>query len=445
MLKLSFEDLRLQQAAAREREIETCSIGLVYPAHSDRGQNDRYVVRQLLEVPEEAYAVRSATAVSLRPSFCVEVVNRARAARAGILLAHTHIGEQALQGFSHVDDAGEPPLAEYFGARLGVTHHFSAVFTGDGVQARRMGGRQLQPVVSVGPVLDMNNIQVGQSPAQYDRQVRAFGHEGQLALARLKVAIVGLGGTGSQVAQQLAHLGVTDFVLIDSDVVDVTNLNRLVGAVPGSVGMSKVSVAARHITLINPRARCIELFADVVDEQTALALSEVDFIFACTDSMASRAVLNQLAYQYLVPCIDMGVAVGVSDGQVRYISGRTQMLSPGIACLVCTEKLDAEQVRRELLTPEQRVRDPYIVGEAVPQPSVISLNSTVVAAAITMFLAAVTGVPSQARMVIYDGMRGSLRPAAMQPRPHCIVCSLDGALARGNAWRLPTRPERHDV
>src|SRR4051794_6104984 len=107
MLRLSLDELRFQQAAARERGVETCSIGLVYPAHSGTGQGDRFVVRQLLEVPKDAYAVRTATAASLKPSFCVEIVNRARAARAGVLLAHTHIGEQGRQGFSPVDDAGE--------------------------------------------------------------------------------------------------------------------------------------------------------------------------------------------------------------------------------------------------------------------------------------------------------------------------------------------------
>lgn len=115
------------------------------------------------------------------------------------------------------------------------------------------------------------------------------------------------------------------------------------------------------------------------------------------------------------------------------------MLSPGLPCLVCTDKINADQVRCEMMTPEQRARDPYIVGASVPQPAVISLNSTMSSAAVTMFLAAVTGFPSDARMVIYDGVRGSLRPAAMEPRPNCIACSSSGALARGTSWTLPVR------
>jgi hypothetical protein len=156
--------------------------------------------------------------------------------------------------------------------------------------------------------------------------------------------------------------------------------------------------------------------------------------------MASRALLNQFAYQHLVPCIDVGVGILVADGRIEYVTGRVQMLSPGLACMVCTEKLDAEQVRRELLSEEQRKRDPYITGATVAQPAVISLNAIVSSAAVSMFLGAVTGTPYEARMLIYDGIRGSLRPAAMEPRPHCIVCSEDGALARGQSWNLPLRP-----
>ena len=273
----------------------------------------------------------------------------------------------------------------------------------------------------------------------YDRQVRAFGTTGQQVLSQLCVAVVGLGGTGSVVAQQLAHLGVGRFVLIDPDKVEATNLNRLVGAVLEDVDNTKVSVAARHIKAINSQAQCEEIVGDITYLDVVAHLPDVDFIFGCTDSMASRAVMNQLAYQYLVPCIDVGVGIYVNAGKVEYITGRAQMLSPGLACMVCTDKLDAEQIRRELMTEDERRKDQYIQGEKIPQPAVVSLNSTMSSAAVTMFLAAVTGIPSDARLLHYDGIRGSMRPAGMEPRPHCIVCSAEGALARGTSWTLPTR------
>jgi molybdopterin/thiamine biosynthesis adenylyltransferase len=443
MLKIPLPELQALQKAALERTVETCAVGLVLPA-GVKDSVERHVVRQLEEVPDGAYLSRSAIEAVLRPEYCIDIANRARAASAGVLLTHTHVGHNTLEGFSAVDDAGERDLTKYFDRRVAGAPHFAAVVTGQAAYARRLGQSELVPVVGVGRTLAIPPLSASEQQPQYDRQIRAFGTHGQQAIQRLTIAIIGLGGTGSVVAQQLAHLGALDFVLIDPDRVETTNLNRLVGAGPADVGSLKVDVATRHIASINPEARCTAIAGDILDRPVSDVLTTVDFVFGCTDSMGSRAVLNQLAHQYLVPCIDMGVAIGTHDGRVRYVTGRTQMLSPGLPCLVCTDKLDAEQVRRDLMTEAQRKRDPYIVGAAVPQPAVISLNSTMASAAITMFLAAVAGTPSDARMVIYDGVRGSLRPAAMQPRAHCIACSYDGALARGSTWGLPERAGNHD-
>jgi len=439
MLKFLLPELETLQVAAREREIETCAVGFVCPASSPAG-SARFVVHDFREVPEAAYLRRTPTSAVLAPHYCIEVANSARAKGMGVLMAHTHPGAAPLEGFSTVDDEGERQLNEYFGRRIPNATHFAAVFTKDSVFSRVLGDTTEVPVTAVARTLMLPATTASDPLEQYDRQVRAFGTEGQQLLRSIKVAIVGLGGTGSVVAQQLAHLGVSHYTLVDPDTVEASNLNRLVGAKHTDIGDHKVTVARRQITTIQPQARCVEVIGDVVDEDIAALLLDVDFIFACTDSMASRAVLNQLAYQYLVPCIDVGVAVGVSQREVQYITGRTQMLSPTLPCLVCTELLDAEQVRRELLSEEQRKRDPYIVGAPIPQPAVISLNSTMSSAAVTMFLSAVTGMPSNARMIIYDAIRGTLRPNAMAPRPHCIVCSHEGALARGTTWKLPTRP-----
>jgi molybdopterin/thiamine biosynthesis adenylyltransferase len=435
VLRIPLDEYQKLQTFAFEREFETCAVGLVYPV----GSRGDFVVRQLSEVPAEAYVRRTSVAAELSPAYCMAISNRARQAGVGALFAHTHIGKRTLEGFSHQDDAGEQPLAEYFARRSPNARHFASVFTASGSYARELGKSLLVPVRAIGRTLDSSNPDANAIDDRYDRQVRALGARGQRILQQLVVAIVGLGGTGSVVAQQLAHLGVGSFVLIDPDTVEPTNLNRLVGATPSDVGKPKTSIAARHISHINPSARTQESVADVVDSSVAKMLEDVDFIFGCTDSMASRAVLNQLAYQFLVPYVDVGVGIFVSDSNVEYVTGRVQMLSPGLPCMVCTEKLDAEQVRRELLTEDQRKQDPYITGAVVLQPAVISLNSLVSSAAVSMFLAATTGFPSEARMLVYDGIRGSLRPAVTEPSPRCIVCSYDGALARGGTWDLPRR------
>lgn len=202
----------------------------------------------------------------------------------------------------------------------------------------------------------------------------------------LRIGIVGLGGTGSVVAQQLAHLGVPDLLLVDPDVVEPSNLNRLVGAAIGDVGLPKADVAAREERITNPACRVEPLRGDVVDDDVARRLLSCDFVFSCTDTHASRMVVSQLAYQYLVLAIDMGVSITVADGRVTHVTGRVQMLAPGLECLVCTGALNYETIRREMLTPAQRAADPYVQGVHEPQPAVISLNSTMASLAVTMLL-----------------------------------------------------------
>ena len=83
----------------------------------------------------------------------------------------------------------------------------------------------------------------GASHGRDDRQVRAFGEPGQRLLRRLHFAVIGAGGTGSLVCQQLAHLGASCITVVDPDLVEETNLNRLVGSIPSDVGRPKVEVA----------------------------------------------------------------------------------------------------------------------------------------------------------------------------------------------------------
>jgi molybdopterin/thiamine biosynthesis adenylyltransferase len=273
----------------------------------------------------------------------------------------------------------------------------------------------------------------------FDRQIRAFGRDGQHKLKQLRVAIVGLGGTGSVVAQQLAHLGVNDFLLIDPDRLERTNLNRVVGATGADIHRPKVDIAKHLINNIRPSALIESAQSDALHNSVAKRLLETDLFFCCTDSHGSRAVLNQLAYQFLLPGFDLGVQIEAKRGRVTHVTGRAQMLAPGLACLVCSNLLDPEAVRRDLLSDAERQTDPYIPGAQEPQPAVISLNSTVASLAINMYLSAVAGIPGRARHQVFRGEVGAVRVIDTAPNPVCIICSESGALGKGDEWPLPGR------
>lgn len=421
--------------------LESCAIAY---AHYDVHSNT-WVVVEAKPVPEDAYESRTCVSAVLKSSFLMEVANRSRVTGMAIIAIHTHPASPGHPQFSSIDDAGETELGAYFDRRAAPVAHVALVIGPQGCRGRRLGSDDEIDVWEVGERLTIHSPMQGVAEQERDdRQVRAFGASGQRLVRRLHFGVVGAGGTGSLQCQQLAHLGATRITVIDPDLVEETNLNRLVGSVPSDVGQPKVKVAARMICAINPGATVVPIQADIVNEETAKLIASFDFILLCTDSHASRAVVNQAAYQYLVPVIDMGVSITVANEAVTHITGRVQMLAPGLPCLTCSGALDGEAIRREMLTPEQRAADPYVQGLREPQPAVLSINSTVSSLAMTMLLGAVTPVPIKPRFLVYDGIRGRVKEMAVAVQPNCVACSSMGAFAKGPTWKLPVRPARHN-
>ena len=418
-------------------ELETYSI-LFGRSIEISGRLARIVVHDAVTPPLKAYSERTPTRVQLRPEFVAEIAQRARRSGEAIVFTHTH--PFPLNEFSLTDDEGEKVLADFLKQRVPEPRHAALLITPETIIARELGHKLPLNVLGVGPKLvwGKTNASVDFN-TRYDRQVRAFGKAGQGILESMRVGIVGLGGTGSIVLQQLLHLGIRDFLLIDPDTIEETNLNRLVGATQLDVGCPKVTVAEKWSRNINPLVKIEARQESVLRASVAQLLADTDFTFCCTDSHGSRVVLNQLAYQYLVPMIDMGVVIAAYNDTITHVAGRVQMLSPGLACLTCGNQFDSEQVRRDMLTDFERQADPYILGQQEPAPATISLNSTVASLAVTMFMNSALGIPGNARFLNYNAMLGTTRPVVCTPHPTCIVCSSSGAIARGDEWPLPAR------
>lgn len=417
---------------------EACAVGF---ATFDE-VSETWVLESAAPVPERAYAMRDEISAALTTDYVVEIVNRARLSRTSPVLFHTHPDAPGVPHFSPRDDEGEAELKAYFDRRIPDLSPLAVVVGPEGCRARRLGQTTAVPIWAIGTDVRLLSNEIGDHErlARHDRQVRAFGSAGQRMVSQLRMLIVGSGGTGSLVMQQLAHLGAIDVTVIDPDCVEETNLNRLIGAQAGDVGTPKVEVARRMASSINSQMQIHTIIGDIVDEHQAGLICGFDFVFLCTDSHASRAVVCQAAYQFLVPMIDMGVSITALNEGISHITGRVQMLAPSLPCLTCTGALDGEQIRREMISPEQRAADPYLIGMHEPQPAVISINSTMASLAVTMFLGAVTPVPTVSRFQLYDGIRGTVRPTTAACRTDCVVCSAAGALAKGSAWSLPVRP-----
>lgn len=443
MIKLIFPAPMLSELAAAMRAESRESFALILARPAPAVANGWRLLVDSIHLPAaDEYEVRSDTHVRPCGAFRLPWEKRARREGLALVYAHSHPCELGEPQFSAVDDAAEGPLALYAAERVPAVPHLSVIIGVDGCRARVLGGGAPAEVWEIGlRVIRHFPAESSAVTMRYDRQVRAFGEDGQRAIQALRVGIVGLGGTGSIVAQQLAYLGIRRFLLIDPETLEESNLNRVVGAVRSDIGQPKATVAARMIWRIVKDAAIEAVQGDVLERAIGKLLTTVDFIFCCTDGHGSRFFINQLAYQYFIPCIDMGVVITPQGGRVVHFGGRVQMLAPGLGCLVCRDgTLSADQVRWDLSGVRQRTADPYF-SEAtdIKQPSVISLNSQAAGQAVTMFLAAVAGIPMEVRSQAIRGIQGDVRALEAAPRENCVNCSRQGFYGQGGHYDLPAR------
>jgi hypothetical protein len=208
---------------------------------------------------------------------------------------------------------------------------------------------------------------------RYQRQ-SFLGEPSEELLRNCRAAIVGLGGGGSHFVQQLAHEGIGNFLLMDPDKFEESNLNRLVGAKASDIKRQskKTSIAARLIKGVNPHAQ-IQTVAKKWQEAHEY-LRECDVIFGCVDSYAARHELEILSRRYLIPYIDIGMDVH-KFGDEFLISGQVILSMPGSLCMRCLGFL-----RDDLLAEEAKK-----YGKAGSKPQVVWSNGVLASAAIGIF------------------------------------------------------------
>jgi molybdopterin-synthase adenylyltransferase len=201
-----------------------------------------------------------------------------------------------------------------------------------------------------------------------------LGDDSDAVLAATEVGIVGLGGGGSHVVQQLAHLGVGKFVPVDHDIIENKNSNRLVGgtAVDVEAGKAKTEIAERVIKSVNPLA---EVTPCLMRWQNSIAaLRRCSVIFGCVDSYRERSELERFSRRFLIPYIDLGMDVHETSTGFS-ISGQTVLSSPGGPCLWCLGILTEDRIRREAAN----------YGNAGSRPQVVWTNGVLASLAVGLF------------------------------------------------------------
>jgi hypothetical protein len=241
-----------------------------------------------------------------------------------------------------------------------------------------------------------------------------LGEDSDARLASVTVGVVGLGGGGSHIVQQLAHIGFRDFVIYDDDVVEDSNLNRLVGGTTADAlsELPKIFVAKRTIFALVPDAR-VRAYSAKWQERPE-PLRECQIVFGCVDSYQGRAELEVQCRRYLAHYIDVGMDVHGESPPV--VGGQVVLSSPGGACMRCMG----------FLTPERLSQEAARYGKAGGRPQVVWPNGVLASTAVGIGVDLVcdwTKKPRLAEYLAYDGNRGTLQPSVTLRSLDLASCS----------------------
>jgi proteasome lid subunit RPN8/RPN11 len=372
-------------------------VVLLFAHQAITGCTASLVVSRWVPVPPDALLIQRRDQFAVDSDFVVRQVKAARMRGESLLLAHSHPGDNNIPYFSRADSYGEANLYALLQLRLPGRIHGAVVFSPGGVSARliypdqivvpatvRVVGRRVQTFQTA------REVAPPASDSMYARQELMWGSQGQHLLREATIGIIGAGGTGSVVAQQLIHLGVGNLITVDPDIVILSNLTRIVGAHLSDVDHTKkVDVIARMAQDVNPEVRVRAIPESVCQASILRELVGVDLLFLCTDGHYSRAVINALGIQYLIPIVDLGFRIEMNQAKDRVASaiGEVRVVVPGGYCLSCAGVLDAERILAEKANPKDRAAFPgYFANLDVPDPSVITLNSAIGSLAVTIGL-----------------------------------------------------------
>lgn len=391
--------------------VETAGVMLAGVGEAPNG-DIKLLARCMRWVREEAYSRREWNGLSIRSDGYIPALAEAETRGATCIWVHTHPGQGSSPRPSEHDRVVDREISDlfrlrsgspYYGALIFSPCHQGLAFTG---HLQREDGQDvsIERLWQIGDrwrlvrAVDSSRPQLADI---FDRNVRAFGPAIQQTLGDLVIGIVGCGGTGSVVAEQLVRLGVRRLVLVDPDELSESNVTRVYGSILSDVGRPKVQVLARHLVHIAPELHCKTIQAMVTLETVARHLVGCDVVFGCTDDNAGRLVLSRLATYLLTPVIDCGVLLSSNgDGQLTGVDGRVTVLSPGQACLVCRDRIDLARASAELLTPDERMRredEGYAPALARTEPAVVTFTTVVGATAVSELLERLIGYGPEPR------------------------------------------------
>ena len=153
---------------------------------------------------------------------------------------------------------------------------------------------------------------------RFARTELLIGKNGLEKLNKSNIAIFGIGGVGSYVAEALARTGVGKIIIIDKDDIDITNINRQIHAMSSTVGKSKVEVMKSRMLDINPNIKVDAIKENFPNENINFFSNDIDYIVDAIDSISAKIELILKANELNIPIISsMGMGNKINPTQIE--------------------------------------------------------------------------------------------------------------------------------
>lgn len=236
------------------------------------------------------------------------------------------------------------------------------------------------------------------SQDRWSRQILipGFGNGGQRSLSESQVAVLGLGGVGGPAALYLAAAGVGSLILVDRDVVEISNLNRQILFCVRDLGSFKAEAAGKHLLSLNPDMKVKVVAKDLTESDMPTLLKGCQFVLDCFDRNADRLAVNRV-------CMRLGIPA--AHGFAQDFSGEIFTVIPGkSACLECA--LD-ENFPELDITPVMGVTT-GLVGTAMAAAAILNLTQL--------------GDPAIGERTIYDLAFSRVLKIPVKKNTRCPAC-----------------------
>jgi len=156
--------------------------------------------------------------------------------------------------------------------------------------------------------IELHALQAGLLPKRYERNCNAITVDDQLKLFSAKITVIGCGGLGGYIIEELARLGIGNMTLVDPDTFEEHNLNRQLFSSPKKLYQPKVTAAAARVSEINPAISVNAVQANLTDTNASKLLNGSTVVADAVDNIPTRLELAEACRKFNLPLVHGAIA-----------------------------------------------------------------------------------------------------------------------------------------